>query len=485
MNSKITCIFLYPNSENLPLMEELAANEMVRNIVVLDADESMQLPQKTSVIYDGNVLSTEAFRKYAQVVEGDYTLFFIKDTKYELGQFVLERLMHVAHDTGAAWIYSDFYEIKNGVKQHHPVIDYQLGSLRDDFDFGGMVCIKSNAFISAINRMNTIYKYAAFYNMRLKISQTCGFFRMPEYLYTQIETDTRKSGEKQFDYVNPHNRSVQIEMEQVATQHLKDINGFLAPRFKTIEFDKVDFPVKASVIIPVLNRKRTVKDAITSVLAQNADFDFNLIVVDNHSTDGTSEIIAEIAKNDARLIHYVPQRHDLGIGGCWNAGVHHPKCGMFAIQLDSDDVYIDENTLQKVVHAFYEQQCGMVVGTYQMTDINLQPIPPGIIDHREWTPENGRNNALRINGLGAPRAFYTPLLREIKIPNTSYGEDYAVGLRISREYQIGRIYEPLYLCRRWEDNSDAALDVVKTNNHNLYKDRIRTIELKARILMNV
>ena len=291
------------------------------------------------------------------------------------------------------------------------------------------------------------------------------------------------SGEKMFDYVDPKNRSVQIEMEAACTDHLKMIGGYLPPHFKPVRFDEQTFQTEASVIIPVRNRVRTIEDAIRSVLRQEASFPFNLIIIDNHSTDGTSERIQTIAATDPRIIHIQPERDDLGIGGCWNIGIHHSACGKFAIQLDSDDVYSDEHTLRKIVEAFYEQRCAMVVGTYRMTDFDMRTIPPGIIDHKEWTPENGRNNALRINGLGAPRAFYTPLLRKLNLPNTSYGEDYALGLRISREYPIGRIYDVLYLCRRWEDNSDASLDVVKMNNHNIYKDKIRTWELEARLNM--
>jgi glycosyltransferase involved in cell wall biosynthesis len=287
-----------------------------------------------------------------------------------------------------------------------------------------------------------------------------------------------------FDYVDPKNREVQQEMEQAVTTHLKEIGGYLEPKFDPIRFEDGDFPVEASVIIPVLNRERTVADAIESVMRQKADFTFNLILVDNHSTDRTTAIVRELTRTWPNLIHVIPERRDLGIGGCWNVGVHHPLCGKFAVQLDSDDLYRDTDTLRRMVSAFYEQQCAMVVGSYQMTNFDLEEIPPGLVDHREWTPENGRNNALRINGLGAPRAFYTPALRAVKIPNVSYGEDYGVGLAISRHYQIGRIYDPVYLCRRWEDNSDAALSVEALNRHNIYKDRLRTFELMARIKLN-
>jgi glycosyltransferase involved in cell wall biosynthesis len=314
----------------------------------------------------------------------------------------------------------------------------------------------------------------------LKISKHNSLFHLREFLYTEQETDFRKSGEKIFDYVDPKNRQVQIEMEQACTRYLKDTGAWLKPEFTPVEFSKETFPVEATVVIPVRNREKTIEDAVRSVLMQATDFPMNLIVVDNHSTDKTTSILHEIALNDKRLIHLVPDRNDLGIGGCWNEAVMHPQCGKFAIQLDSDDLYIDKQVVQTIVDAFYEQNCAMIVGTYQMVNFDLKEIPPGIIDHREWTPDNGRNNALRINGLGAPRAFYTPVLREIKIPNTSYGEDYAVGLAVSRDYRIGRIYQPLYLCRRWEDNSDASLDINKMNLHNYYKDSIRTIELLAR-----
>jgi hypothetical protein len=360
------------------------------------------------------------------------------------------------------------------------VIDYQEGSLRDDFNFGSVILYKTSAFRDACSKMSQDFRFAGIYDLRLKISQEHTLVHIPELLYTEIEPDTRKSGEKQFDYVDPRNRAVQIEMEQACTNHLKSVNAWLKPEFRKIAFDSGNFEYEASVIIPVKYRAKTVGDAIKSVLSQETKFKFSLIVVDNYSTDGTTEILRTFAKKDKRVIHVIPGRKDLGIGGCWNEGIFHESCGKFAIQLDSDDLYIDNNVITRIVDAFYSQQCAMVVGSYKMVNFNLEDIPPGIIDHKEWTPENGRNNALRINGLGAPRAFYTPVIRNIRVPNVSYGEDYAVGLAISRHYQIGRIYEPLYLCRRWEENSDAALDVNKTNAHNLYKDKIRTFEILAR-----
>lgn len=426
--------------------------------------------------------STSALKEIAAKLTSDYFFIYTKDSEIELGYFAQERFSNIAADSGAVMLYADHYKIVDGKRQASPVIDCQYGALRDDFDFGSVLFLKSEAFKEVAAQMSVEYKFGALYDMRLKLSQIGELLHINEYLYTENETDNRKSGEKIFDYVDPRNREVQIEKEVICTEHLKAIGGYLAPSFKHIEFDKGDFEYEASVIIPVLNRIKTVEDAIKSVLSQKTNFKFNLIVIDNHSTDGTKELI-EKYESDERLIHLIPERKDLGIGGCWNAGIHHPKCGKFAVQLDSDDIYSDENTLQKVVDAFYEQNCAMVVGTYMMTNFKMEMIAPGIIDHKEWTPDNGRNNALRINGLGAPRAFYTPVLREINLPNTSYGEDYALGLRISREYQIGRIYDVIYHCRRWDGNSDAALDIVKMNGHNTYKDRIRTWELQARVAM--
>ena len=421
--------------------------------------------------------STQTLRSIAEAISHKYILIYTKDLPLEMGLFALDRFIAIAEDTKADMLYADHYEVVDGQRKKHPVIDCQKGALRDDFDFGSVLVFRSTSFRKAVRAMEEDYEWGALYDLRLRMKK---IVHVNEYLYTEIETDTRKSGEKQFDYVDPKNRAVQIEMEQVCTAHLKRIGAYLEPKFKDVEFAG-GFPVTASVVIPVYNRVRTVKDAVESALAQQCDFPFNVIVVDNHSTDGTTELLEEIAANDERLVHIVPAKYDLGIGGCWNLAVHSEKCGEFAVQLDSDDVYSGPDTLTKIVNAFREQNCAMVVGTYQMTNFDMQPIPPGIIDHREWTEENGRNNALRINGLGAPRAFWTPLLRQINLPNTSYGEDYALGLRISREYRIGRIYDVLYCCRRWEGNSDAALDIERVNANNLYKDRIRTWELEARL----
>ncbi|MDD2420263.1 MAG: glycosyltransferase family 2 protein [Bacteroidales bacterium] len=461
----------------------LMESSLVNKIFLLATDANAGNIEGCQTVTIDSMKSTGTISKIANLADSEYTLLYTKESTLQLGMFALERMVKIAGDTGALMVYADHFQVVDGVKKNAPVITYQMGSLRDDFNFGSVMVYKSEALKEAQKQMDTDYKYAALYDLRLKVSQKGDLVHINEFLYTEVENDNRRSGEKIFDYVDPKNRAVQIEMEQACTSHLKAIGGYLKPEFKKIEFDKGDFEFEASVIIPVFNRIKTIEDAVKSVLMQKTNFKFNLIIVDNHSTDGTYEAIEKFA-SDPRLIHVVPERRDLGIGGCWNMGAHHPKCGKFAIQLDSDDVYSGQDTLQKIVDAFYEQNCAMVVGTYMMTNFNMEMIAPGIIDHKEWTPENGRNNALRINGLGAPRAFYTPVLRDVKVPNTSYGEDYALGLNISRDYQIGRLYDVLYHCRRWEDNSDASLDIVKMNAHNTYKDRIRTWELKARIAKN-
>ena len=433
--------------------------------------------------------STETLRSIAEAVSEKFILIYTKDMPLEMGMYALDRIVSIAEDTGADMLYADHYKLiskEDGTseRKRHPLIECQKGALRDDFDFGSVLVFRSTSFKRAVRAMETDYEFGALYDLRLRMKN---IVHVNEYLYTEIETDARKSGEKQFDYVDPKNRDVQIEMEKVCTAHLKRVGAWLEPKFldpDVNDFGQDEFPVKASVVIPVFNRIRTVRDAVQSALSQVCSFPYNVIVVDNHSTDGTTELLEELAAADDRLVHVIPARYDLGIGGCWNLAVHHEECGEYAVQLDSDDVYSGADTLQKIVDAFALQKCAMVVGTYQMTDFQMNPIPPGIIDHKEWTEDNGRNNALRVNGLGAPRAFWTPLLRRLNLPNTSYGEDYALGLRISRDYRIGRIYDVLYCCRRWDGNSDAALDIEKVNANNLYKDRIRTWELEARIRMN-
>ena len=427
--------------------------------------------------------STSSVRRIAQTASAPFTMIYLKTTALSFGRFALERFLSVAEDTSAAMVYSDHFKEMDGERVFAPVIDCQEGSLRDDFDFGSVLIYRTSALKEAVARMDAEYDFAGLYDLRLKVSQKGGLVHINEYLYYEIETDTRKSGEKLFDYVDPRNRAVQIEMEKACTQHLKDVGGYLEPKFKDVDLSEGEFEYEASVVIPCKNRVRTIGDAIASALNQKTSFKYNVIVVDDNSTDGTVDVIKGFL-DDPKLVYIAQDTSYHAIGGNWNAALHHPLCGRFAIQLDSDDVYYDETTVQKFVDAFRAQNCAMVVGTYRMTDFYMNQLPPGIIDHREWTPENGRNNALRINGLGAPRGFFVPMLRRINFPVTKYGEDYAVGLRVSREYQIGRIYDVVYNCRRWDDNSDASLNIEKVNANNLYKDRLRTWELQARILMN-
>ena len=485
MSQRINCFIPYGDeTQTKETILNLKKDALVGKIYLLNAGEKGRCALEGCEVVDvPSLKNTEAMKKIAERADADFTLLYTKESKLEWVHFALERMVNIAEDSGAAMIYADHFNVIDGVRSFAPVIDYQMGSLRDDFDFGSVLLYRTSAFKEAVSRMNINYQFAALYDLRLKVSQKGVLEHMNEYLYYEVEMDTRKSGEKLFDYVDPKNRAVQIEMEQACTEHLKEIGGFLKPEFTHIEFSNDPFEYEASVVIPCKNRVRTIRDAITSALNQKTSFKYNVIVVDDNSDDGTAEIIKEFVGNE-KLVYIAQDTSYHAIGGNWNSALHHPKCGKFAIQLDSDDVYADENVVQKLVDAFYEQNCAMVVGTYRMTNFQMETIPPGIIDHKEWTPDNGRNNALRINGLGAPRGFYTPMLRTINFPTTKYGEDYAVGLRVSREYQIGRIYDVVYFCRRWDDNSDASLDIEKVNANNLYKDRIRTWELKARIALN-
>ena len=422
---------------------------------------------------------TAEIRRIAKAADTDYTIIYTRPTELKWINFGLERMVQIADDSGAAMVYSDHFNGADPV----PVIDYQKGSLRDDFDFGGVQMYRTSRLKEAVAGMDTDYEYAGLYDLRLRASRLGSVVHISEYLYYELDTDKRDSGEKIFDYVDPKNRRVQIEMEAACTAHLKAVGAWLKPEFKDIDLSEGDFEFEASVVIPCKNRARTIGDAIRSALSQKTDFAYNVIVVDDNSTDGTVDVIKGFL-GDKKLIYIAQDRSYHAIGGNWNAALHHPSCGRFALQLDSDDLYSDENAVQKFVDAFREQNCAMVAGTYRITDFDLNTIPPGIIDHREWTPDNGRNNALRVNGLGAPRGFWTPLLRKLNFPTTKYGEDYAVGLRISREYRIGRIYDVMYNCRRWDDNSDHGLSVEKMNANNFYKDRLRTWELEARIAAN-
>lgn len=479
MNSKVDLFLPYFDKNNFEkTINTVNSSGVMNSIYALNLDLNKKFDGKN--VFIDNLFSSKTILQISESVQAEYLLFITKNTFIDFGSYSIERFLNVAQNTNAGIVYSDYYEAKDQKVQKHPVIEYQAGSLRDDFNFGPVLFIKTEALKQAVKNDWPQYETSGLYNLRLLISQNFPIIRIPEYLYTAIESDSRKSGEKQFDYVDPKNIESQLEKEKALTKHLKNIGAYLNPEFNSIEIDELNFENEASVIIPVRDRVKTIGDAIESVLKQKTSHKFNLIVVDNHSTDGTTEVITRLAESNDKLIHLIPGRKDLQIGGCWNEGIMHKECGRFAIQLDSDDIYYNENTVQIVVDKFIEEKCAMVIGSYKLTDFDLNQIPPGLIDHKEWTPENGRNNALRINGLGAPRAFYTPVLREIKIPNVSYGEDYAVGLEISRYYQIGRIYEPIYMCRRWEGNSDAALDIDKVNANNFYKDKIRTLEVLAR-----
>ena len=472
---------------------ELHDNKTVQHINLLvsaDFAASHQVPDGCTFIVVDRLESSNTVSSIAENTDADYVIICTKATPIRWGLYALERFLRTADDTGAVMVYSDHYSVQEGKLEKHPVIDYQAGSLRDDFDFGSLWLVKAQNLLDyAAQQDRQEYQFAGLYDLRLYLSRVGEIFHINEFLYTEDELDTRKSGEKQFDYVNPRNREVQIEMEKACTHHLEKVGALVDTNYyRQPDFDEQEFEYEASVIIPVFNREKTIADAVKSALSQKTNFKFNVIVVNNHSTDRTGEILSEIAhemeeRNDkqaGRLVQIVPDRNDLGIGGCWNMAINSDHCGKFAVQLDSDDLYSSPKTLQKIVDAFHKQKAAMMIGSYRMCDFDLNTLPPGLIDHKEWTEDNGCNNALRINGLGAPRAFFTPLVRQIQFPNTSYGEDYALGLVFSRRYRIGRIYDELYLCRRWGGNSDAALSIDKVNANNLYKDRLRTMELKAR-----
>lgn len=488
MNKTITCFIPYGSENQInKTIRHLQECSTVDRIFLLPTSPvpNLSLPDKCYILPSSAPESVERYKQVALYANTPFTLICTQVQDLEFGYMALERMCDYLSAPQCSMVYADHYKTIKGERTPHPVIDYQLGSVRDDFDFGSLLMFRTDYLKRAINEIEAEkeYQHSALYALRLALSIYGELTHIREFLYTETEIDLRKSGEKQFDYVDPRNRQVQIEREEVFTRHLKKIGAYLKPGMMTVDLKEGEFSHEASIIIPVRNRARTINDAIRSVLEQETSFPFNLIIIDNHSTDGTSEIIEQY-KNDNRVIHLIPERTDLGIGGCWNLGINHPQCGRFAIQLDSDDLYSTPHTVQTIVDKFYKEQCAMVIGSYCMTDFMLQTLPPGVIDHKEWTDENGHNNALRINGLGAPRAFFTPLLRKIRVPNTSYGEDYALGLAFSRQYRIGRIYDVLYLCRRWEGNSDAALSIEKINQNNNYKDSLRTLEIKLRQAMN-
>lgn len=476
----LPCEYIDDAQNALSVLHEYKTVQHIHFLVSADFAAHHQVPEGCTFVITDRLESSNTIVSIAENTDADYVMICTRHTTIGWGNNTLERFLRVADDTDAVMVYADHYKMVEGKMEKHPVIDYQSGSLRDDFDFGSLWCIKAQALADYIAQSDREeYQFAALYDLRLYLSRVGEIFHLNEFLYSEAELDTRKSGEKQFDYVNPRNREVQIEMEKACTQHLGKVDALIDTTFyRQPDFGEQDFEYEASVIIPVFNREKTVADAVKSALGQKANFKFNVIVVNNHSTDRTGEILDELKADN--MIQIVPERTDLGIGGCWNEAINSSFCGKFAVQLDSDDLYSSPKTLQKIVDAFYKQKAAMIIGSYRMCDFDLNTLPPGLIDHKEWTDENGCNNALRINGLGAPRAFFTPLVRQIQFPNTSYGEDYALGLAFSRRYRIGRIYDELYLCRRWGGNSDAALSVEKVNANNLYKDRLRTMELKAR-----
>ena len=492
--STITAALVCNDEASCRLAAALANSCLISDLLLVNTNAAnlnlnIQPRQRVEFI-DGDFFSSSAVARVLDAAKTDYILFVSPGEEIELSARAIERMLQRAVESGAALVYSDYKDYVDGALTEHPLIDYQLGSIRDTFDFGAAHLISKRAADLAIQNHGPLcneLKWAGLYELRLKLSIDGMMLRIPEPLYTRVPSDRRASGERQFDYVDPRRRDYQLEMEQVATAHLRRIGACLDPTFKPVARTDETFPVRASVVIPVRNRERTIKDAVGSVFLQEATFEFNVIVVDNHSTDQTTQILEEIAVSEPRLIHLKPERTDLGIGGCWNEAIFSLRCGEFAVQLDSDDLYSSSHTLAQIVAKLEEGPCApyaMLIAAYEIVDFDLQRIAPGLIDHREWTRENGRNNALRINGLGAPRAFYVPLLRQIGFPNVSYGEDYSVALRISREYEIARIFEPIYYARRWEGNSDAALPIATANRYDAYKDHLRTVEILARQRMN-
>ena len=479
MLNQITCFIPYSGKKQTQdTFYNLIDSPAVKDVVILAREETPAEFHPDTKYISGNFTATETVRKMSEIATTPYSLIVLENGTVMPEQFAMERFCNIAESTGAGMVYSDFFERYNDTDSKHPVIDYQMGSVRDEFDFGPVLFYRTEAIKKAVQTNAEEYKFAGFYDLRLRTSQSYQILHIPEYLYTFRKEET--SSDDHFAYVDPKNREVQIENERAVTQHLKNIDAFVPQDAHDIDPDAENFRYEASVVIPVKNRIKTISDAVNSVLKQKTDFDFNILIVDNYSDDGTTEVIHDMAGKDNRIVHLIPESKNLGIGGCWNEALDYHKCGKYAVQLDSDDLYKREDTLQMIVDKFRESKAAMVIGAYQITDFDLNEIPPGIIDHREWTPENGHNNALRINGLGAPRAFYTPLLREFKVPNVSYGEDYAVALALSRNYRIERIYTPIYQVRRWEDNSDADKSIEKQNAGNFYKDRIRTFEVLAR-----
>ena len=484
LDKSITVYVLSENTDYTKLnIEQLSSYNVVRETYLVISESNSSQSHSYKAIKTESPGSSNLFKEIYEKCKSKYILLINWNSWFDISENSLVKFLNTAEMQNAGIVYSDFYEKSGDKIIPHPLIDYQYGSIRDDFEFGSTMLIRKES-LNYFYLQDDDYRFAGLYSLRLTVSRDYSLIRIPEFLYTTIKLDNRKSGERQFDYVDPQNREIQIEMENVATFHLKKINAFILPVKTNINFNSGYFENEASIIIPVKNRVKTIEDALYSALNQKTDYNYNVIVIDNHSTDGTTELLQTFAGKDKRIIHIIPDQENLEIGGCWNVGIAHPLCGRFAVQLDSDDLYLNDATLNRIVSKFYEEKCAMVIGSYKLTDFEKNEIPPGIIDHKEWTKDNGHNNALRINGLGAPRAFYVPFIRKINFPNVSYGEDYAVALAISREYKIARIYEPIYLCRRWEGNTDAGLSIEKQNEHNFYKDSVRTKEIFARQKLN-
>ncbi len=484
----ITVVLPVTDETNPQDVAKLAQNVVVEELVQLVSNKKDCTNADGLSIEAGALFSGRLIERLVEVCTTEYLLVILPSEHLAWGERALERLVEVARDSGAGLVYSDYREQEGTELKDHPLSDYQPGSIRDNFDFGGAVLISRAGANRALNepgRNSGELKWGGLYDLRLRLSRIAPIVHLPEPLYARLQADTRDTGERVFDYVDPSKRDYQIEMEAIATDHLRRIDALLVSEFHQAPIpDRQSFPVAASVIIPVRNRVKTITQAVKSGLSQKTDFDFNVVVVDNHSTDGTSEELARLALLDKRVVHLTPQRLDLGIGGCWNHAIYSRHCGSYAIQLDSDDLYSSTDTLARVIGAFRSGSYAMVIGAYKTIDFDLNELPPGLVDHREWTSHNGRNNALRINGLGAPRAFNVGVLRQFGFPNVSYGEDYAVALRLSRDYEIGRIYEPLYMARRWGGNSDSALPLTTMKRYDHYKDWIRTNEIRARQSLN-
>ena len=489
-NVAIDAFVLYSDEKTtLVTLKQLKEEPLIGEIYVMMQGKESCPYMGCEVIRVDDFRSSSTVRKIAEKLKASFALLCTAQTPITFGYQAISRMCSVANSVDPALVYADRYVVKNGETVKSPTMDFYYGSVRDDFDFGPVMLFSAPTLQKYVEEFpDADYTYSGLYDLQLfslRRKRQAALFHIREFLYTEEEKDLRTSGEKQFDYVNPRNREVQKEREIVCTKHLKLIGSYIEPEsIVDVAVERYDFDREASVIIPVRNRVKTIEDAIRSALAQRTTFQFNVMVVDNLSTDGTTEVIQKVAAEDSRVVHIIPTRKDLGIGGCWSLAFNDTRCGRFAIQLDSDDLYSGTDTLQRIVDKFYEEHCAMVIGSYRMCNFQLETLPPGLIDHREWTPENGHNNALRINGLGAPRAFFTPLLRKIGMPNTSYGEDYAVGLAFCRKYKIGRIYDELYLCRRWEGNSDASLTPEQVNRNNVYKDSLRTMEIINRRRLN-